>query len=86
MKTKTLAVGLTVAPLLIGVVMHFFGAETIVLHWEGSLTDPTSITFNVQNSGLVLLPVFLVGATWLLYLQIRQLFSKRVHKEEKAQL
>ena len=81
---RRLAMGLIVAPILVGCVMRIFGARPLILRWEGPLLHPTGISFDIQNFGFVLVVTFLVGTIWLICSLLRQLFSKSESDEKRA--
>lgn len=67
---RKIALGALVAPFPIAWVMRCFGVKMFLFRWDGTLFNPHGITLNIQNFGVVLVVVFLIGAAWLMVLGV----------------
>lgn len=77
---RKIALAALVAPFPIAWVLHEVGVKTFLLRWDGTLFNPRGITINIQNFGVALLAVFLIGATWLIVLGVLAFFRRSKRK------
>ncbi len=73
---RPLALGLIVAPIILGALSWPFGARPVVVRLEGPAFHPTSASINADTYGLVLLAVVLAGLIWLVGAAVAQGWRK----------